>query len=63
MPKSKKKKESGKLELEQQKLANQALQDDLKIRMQAYYILFIPAALRNVSSLNSEPNPINIKPI
>ena len=36
MPKSKKKKESGKLELEQQKLANQALQDDLKIRMQAF---------------------------
>ena len=36
MPKSKKKKESGRLELEQQKLANQALQDDLKIRMQAF---------------------------
>ncbi len=36
MPKSKKKKESGRLELEQQKLATQALQDDLKIRMQAF---------------------------
>ena len=36
MPKSKKKKESGKLELEQQKLANQALQDDLKLRMQVF---------------------------
>ena len=36
MPKSKKKKESGKLELEQQKLANQALQDDLKLRKQAF---------------------------
>jgi hypothetical protein len=36
MPKSKKKKESGRLELEQQKLANQALQDDLKLRMQVF---------------------------
>lgn len=36
MPKSKKKKESGKLELEQQRLANQALQDDLKLRKQAF---------------------------
>jgi hypothetical protein len=36
MPKSKTKKASGRLELEQQKLANQALQDDLKLRKQAF---------------------------
>ena len=36
MPKSKKKKESGRLELEQQRLANKALQEDLKLRTQIF---------------------------
>ena len=61
MPKSKTKKESGRLELEQQKLANQALQEDLKLRTQIFKS--IEPFAKALISLGLDPQAILSSPL
>jgi len=61
MPKSKKKKESGRLELEQQRLANKALQEDLKLRTQIFKS--IEPLAKALLSLGLDPASILSSPL